>query len=93
MTVRPPILTAAVALYALAGCSGPKPPAVCCYLSSPADVYRISRVVFLELADESAHPKVATDLSEDVFRALQDKRLFRVDAAYRDVVERLQHLT
>lgn len=81
MTPRLAILPAVLlgGLWALGGCGEPARPAVCSYLSSPADLHRIGRVVFVELADESAHPKVAQDLSEDLFRALQDRRLFRVE--------------
>jgi hypothetical protein len=67
-------------LAALWGCAHPVRPAVCAYLSSPADLARISRVMFLELADQASQPNVARDVADDILRALQEKRLFRIES-------------
>jgi hypothetical protein len=74
---RLPLLLAPLA--ALWGCAHPVCPAVCSYLSSPAELQHINRVVFLELADQAAQPNVARDVADDVLRALQERRLFRVE--------------
>jgi hypothetical protein len=66
------------AMAALCGCSAPPAP-VCSYLSSPAELHRINRAALLELGDDSSHPFVAKEITEDLLRALQERRLFRVE--------------
>jgi hypothetical protein len=69
-----------VALAALGGCTQPPARApICAYLSSPAELHRLTRVMFMELADQAAQPNVARDVADDILRALQERRLFRVE--------------
>jgi hypothetical protein len=73
------ILRAALvgAAAAFCGCSAPAP--VCSYLSSQAELHRINRAVLLELGDDSSHPFVAKEITDDLLRGLQERRLFRVE--------------
>jgi hypothetical protein len=72
------LLAMLLASWAAAGTGCSHPP-VTSYLSSPAELHRINRVAFLELQDEALRPKVAQEVTEEVFRALQDRRIFRVE--------------
>jgi len=87
-TVKTPRREALLALLAfgavvgaLAGC-GQKQTAmetVPAYLPSPEALWRLKRVVLVELDRRDASPQVARELSESVFLAVQDRRVFPVD--------------
>jgi hypothetical protein len=75
-------LTVGALVLALAGCGGQKPPAmetVPAYLPSPEALWRLKRVVLVELDRRDASPQVARDLSESVFLAVQNRCVFPVD--------------
>ena len=64
-------------LMLLAGCA--KPPRIGYYLSSPRSLWRIRRVVFVQLNAPDGYPRVAEETTDALFRALQDKQLFHLD--------------
>ena len=67
---------------ALAGCGGQEQAAietVPAYLPSAEALWRLKRVVLVELDRRDASPQVARDLSESVFLAVQNRRVFPVD--------------
>ncbi len=67
----------------LAGC-GQKQAAIetiPAYLPSAEALWRLKRVVLVELDRRDATPQVARDLSESVFLAVQNRRVFPVDFA------------
>ena len=75
-------LALAAALGALSGCGARKPPpmeTVPAYLPSAEALWRLKRVVLVELDPRDASPQVARDLSESVFLAVQNRRVFPVD--------------
>lgn len=80
MPKRMHILTAAVMVAALAGCTKPQEPAtvITCFVK-PGEVAGVSRVAFVELTDEVSQPEVSRDMTESLFRALQGRRLFHVE--------------
>ncbi len=66
----------------LAGCGGQKPPVietVPAYMPSAEALWRLKRVVLVELDRRDASPQVARELSESVFLAVQDRRVFPVE--------------
>jgi hypothetical protein len=69
-----------------AGCSCPPaaetPPAIHCYLNSP-ELHKVSRVVFIQLADENTYPDVATEMTDSLFRAMQARCAFHMDIVKR----------
>jgi len=65
----------------LAGC-GEKPgamDAIPAYSPSPEAIWRLKRVVLIELDPRASSPEVARELSESVYLALQSRRTFSVD--------------
>ena len=67
---------------ALAGCGGQREAAietVPAYMPSAEALWRLKRVVLVELDRRDASPQVARDLSESVFLAVQNRRVFPVD--------------
>jgi len=64
-------------LMLLAGCA--KPPRIGHYLDSPQSLWRIRRVVFVELSAPDGYPRVAEETTDALFRALQEKQLFHLD--------------
>lgn len=74
---------AAAAAGMLAGCGprGGEPKwRVNHFLSSPADLRRVGRIVFVELTPEpTCPPEVAWQTTQAVYKALQHKSLFHVD--------------
>lgn len=76
-----PVAAGCCVLMLLAGCA--KPPKIGYYLSSPRSLWRIRRVVFVELNAPNGYPRVAEETTDALFRALQDKQLFHVDVIAR----------
>jgi len=68
---------------ALGGCGERPAPKIASYLSSPAHLLKFRRVAFVQLRDEAAHPTIARDMTEALFRALQERRLFHVEVVRR----------
>jgi hypothetical protein len=69
-----------------AGCCPPPkqelPPAIHCYLSRP-ELRKVSRVMFIQLADENTYPDVAVEMTDSLFRAMQAKCAFHMDIVKR----------
>lgn len=66
----------------LAGCAAQEkvPPADIGFdFSSPQDVLRIKRVVFVELACDGRYPQIAEGMTEALFRSIQERKIFHVD--------------
>ncbi len=72
-------VVAAFLAAALAGCAPPPAPSIGHYLSDPADLGRIRRVVFVELDWDSTSADVSPQLTQALFQAIQSKRRFRID--------------
>jgi hypothetical protein len=75
-------LAVSAVVGALAGCGGPKQAAietVPAYMPSAEALWRLKRVVLVELDPRDASPQVARELSESVFLAVQNRRVFPVD--------------
>ena len=76
-------ILAAVVAALPAGCGRDKlastPPRVNYYLSSREDLQRAPRVVFVELYEDQGYPKVARDMTDAIFKAVQARNLFCVD--------------
>ena len=64
------------------GCK--RSPVIGYYLSSPLDLTRLDRVVFLELGDRDSSPGIARDMTISLTHAIQAKRLFEIDVVNRD---------
>jgi hypothetical protein len=64
------------------GCAQQRP-SIAHYLSSPQDLTRLRRVVFLELAGLDSAPRVAGEMTVALAHAIQARRLFHVDVVSR----------
>ncbi len=71
-----------LAAAAWSGCTQ-HPADIAHYLSSPQDLTRLRRVVFLELAGLDSAPRVAGDMTVALAQAIQARRLFHVDVVSR----------
>lgn len=71
----------AALVCALAGCSenSAEMEVIPAYSPSPASIWRLKRVVLIELAPRSSSPEVARELSESVYMALQGRHVFAID--------------
>lgn len=78
-----PAILIVLACGCLAGChNAPPPPKVTSYLTSAVDLQSIGRIVMVEIEDETANPQVARDMTEALFRSMQERRLFHVDVVH-----------
>ena len=66
---------------AWSGCA--QRPAIAHYLSSPEDLTKMRRVIFLELAGLDSAPGVAGEMTVALSHAIQARRLFHVDVVSR----------
>lgn len=88
----------ALFLAAAAGCDRSEAPAVHHYLAPPPALQNIQRVALIDLASE-LHPQIAQDMSEALFRSLQNKNIFhlvriqRTDPACREILPPSQRYT
>jgi len=66
---------------ALAGCgeTSAEMEVIPAYSPSPESVWKLKRVVLVELAPRASSPEVARELSESVYMALQGRQVFSVD--------------
>jgi hypothetical protein len=82
-SLRITLAAAALAGLCLAlGCRGPCAkgrPRVNYYLSSRQELQRVPRVVFVELYEDQGYPKVARDMTDALFKAVQARNLFHLD--------------
>ena len=89
------LVAAVAALVTLAGCGGSdtaaRPVGVNYYLSSRDELRRVPRVVFVELYEDEGYPKVARDMTDALYKAIQARNLFHLyvvsasDPACRDL--------
>jgi hypothetical protein len=66
-------------LLLLAGCIGQKkhnPDSAFYYLTPNKDLMNIGRVVLLELQNETSYPKVSSDITNELYDALQKRQIF-----------------
>jgi hypothetical protein len=54
------------------------------YLNPSTDITTIGRVTIVELANNSAYPKISADVTEALFLALQKKQIFGLTKVYQD---------
>jgi hypothetical protein len=54
------------------------------YLNPSMDIATVGRVTIIELANNSAYPKIAADVTEALFLALQKKQVFGLTKVYQD---------
>jgi hypothetical protein len=54
------------------------------YLSPYKDLTAVGRVAIVELDNDSAYPKISTDITEALFLALQKKQLFGLTMVHQD---------
>ena len=77
------LLVLLFAAAAAGGCAsrGDKkvPAAINHHLSSRKDLYSLQRVMFVALADDTGHPRIAEDTSIALHKKIQAQRLFHVD--------------
>lgn len=60
------------------------PAAINHHLSSPRDLYRMRRVMFVALGDDTGHPRIAEDTSAALHKKIQAQRIFHVDMVWPD---------
>ncbi len=79
--MRTCVLAGIALVCVLAGCG--ETPAdmevIPAYSPSPASIWRLKRVVLVELAPRASSPEVARELSESIYMALQGRHMFSVD--------------
>jgi hypothetical protein len=73
--------------FLLTGCVGQKkniPDSAYYYISTTKDLRDLGRVVMLELANNTAYPKVSADITDALYGAIQKRQVFGVSVIHRD---------
>jgi hypothetical protein len=70
-------LAATLAMFA-GGCEKPQP-RLTCHVASRAELSRLGRVVLVNLQDEAAQPEIAAQMTDALYRALQDRQIFHME--------------
>ncbi len=61
----------------LAGCSADPPADISSYVDP--EIHNVSRVVFVEIADQAGYPDIATRMTRSLAQAMTEEGIFRVD--------------
>ena len=73
----PALLCQVLAL--MTGCEEPAQPGINYFLGRPEDLFKVDRVVFIELSGQDDYPGTAEDMTVVLSQAIQARRLFHVD--------------